>query len=68
MAQGIFMLLYFAMVIGILIFLVDALRRLVRAAEVTAAASTRQAQALEVLANRCETSNPRGNSSDAPPQ
>lgn len=64
MAQGIFMLLYFAMAIGILIFVIDAIRRIVRATEVTAAASTRQAQALEVLANRCETSSPRKDLAD----
>ena len=62
------MLIYLAVVIGIIIFLIDAFRRLVRAAEQIAVASARQAQALEIVANRCEVSKQSKGSSDKEPQ
>ena len=65
MEHAIVMLLYSVLSFWILILLTNFIRRVMRAVEEIAAANTRQAQALEVLASRGEMANRSKDDSDA---
>lgn len=63
-AYVLLVLTYLSVSIGLLIFLIDAVRRSVRALEQMAATGERQAQTLEVLADKLQASCRETNASD----